>query len=272
MKKIYRLLAKKISFHFNVILSRLIQRLEFKVIPSYTEIKKFNFNYSKKTRRLIYKNTTDSFSKLIIDTSHYQTDLCKLGSKFGTNKSPLNKEGHRSGFTPYYEHLLNHLRHKKINFAEIGIEKNASTKMWREYFSRAKIYGFEYDDNKILNAKKHKLKNTIYKKIDVNNPNNIKKSFSKINKKFDVIIDDSTHYLDHQINIIKNVHTYIKKDGFLIIEDIHKYKKGYEEINYFNKIDNYKKIFKKIFFVEIFNINNYTANWKNEKLLVLIKK
>jgi SAM-dependent methyltransferase len=255
-----------------VILSKLLQKLEFKIIPSYTEIKKFNFDYSKKTRRLIYKNSARGFSKLIIDTSHYQTDLCKLGSKFGTNKSPLNEKGHRSGFTPYYDHLLNHLRNKKINFAEIGIEKNASTKMWREYFDAARIYGFEYDDLKIMNAKKHKLKNTIYKKIDVDNPGNIKKTFSKLNKKFDVIIDDSTHYFNHQINIIKNVHSFIKKNGFLIIEDIHKYKTGYAENDYYNKINNYKKIFKKIFFVEVYNLNNYTASWKNEKLLVLIKR
>jgi SAM-dependent methyltransferase len=272
LKKIYRILIKKLIFYFNVILSKLIQKLEFKIIPSYTEIKKFNFNYSKKTRRLIYNNTSNSFSKLIIDTSHYQTDLCKLGSKFGTNKSPLNKDGHRSGFTPYYDHLFNHLRNKKINFAEIGIEKNASTKMWREYFSKARIYGFEYEIDKIINAKKHKLKKTIYKKIDVNDSSNIKKTFSKLNKKFDIIIDDSTHYFDHQINIIKNVHTSIKKDGFLIIEDIHKYRKGYTEDDYYNKINDYKKFFKKIFFVEIFNVNNYTASWKNEKLLVFIKK
>ena len=62
-----------------------------------------------------------------------------------------------------------------------------------------------------LKNKKHKLKNTVYYKIDVSNQNNIQKTFSKINKKFDIIIDDSTHIFDHQINVIKKVHPFIKK-------------------------------------------------------------
>ena len=85
--------------------------------------------------------------------------------------------GHRSGYTPYYDLLFRHLKNEKINFAEIGIENNASTKMWRKYFSKAKIYGFEFEDIKIKKAKKHKLKNTVYHKIDVSNQNKINKAY-----------------------------------------------------------------------------------------------
>ena len=70
----------------------------------------------------------------------------------------------------------------KRSILQNGIENNASTKMWRKYFSKAKIYGFEFEDIKIKKAKKHKLKNTVYHKIDVSNQNNIQKTFSKINK------------------------------------------------------------------------------------------
>jgi len=272
LKKIYRLLTKKFSFYLILGLSKLLSIFNFKIIPSYSEIKNYNFRYSKYTRRLIHEPSEKIFSKLIVDTSHYNSLLCKSGANYGTNKSPLNIIGHRSGYTPYYDLLFRHLKNEKINFAEIGIENNASTKMWRKYFSKAKIYGFEFEDIKIKKAKKHKLKNTVYHKIDVSNQNNIQKTFSKINKKFDIIIDDSTHIFDHQINIIKKVHPFIKKNGILIIEDIYKNRKENLEENYYKKIKNLNYIFEKIYFVEFHNINNYTANWKNEKLLILIKK
>ena len=272
MKKIYRLLTKRFSFYLILGLSKLLSIFNFKIIPSYSEIKNYNFRYSKYTRRLIHEPSEKIFSKLIVDTSHYNSLLCKSGANYGTNKSPLNIMGHRSGYTPYYDLLFRHLKNEKINFAEIGIENNASTKMWRKYFSKAKIYGFEFEDIKIKKAKKHKLKNTVYHKIDVSNQNNIHKAFSKINKKFDIIIDDSTHIFDHQINIIKKVHPFIKKNGILIIEDIYKNRKENLEENYYKKIKSLNYIFEKIYFVEYHNINNYTANWKNEKLLILIKK
>ena len=34
---------------------------------------------------------------------------------------------------------------------------------------------------------------------------------------------------------------------------------------------NLKKKFKKVIFIEVYNSNNYSASWRNEKLLVLIK-
>ena len=140
------------------------------------------------------------------------------------------------------------------------------------YFSKAKIYGFEYDEKKLKKAKKHNLRNTFYRKIDVSKEVNIKKSFVKNKRKFDIIIDDSTHIFEHQINVIRNVHPFIKNKGILIIEDIYKNLIKYSEQEYFEKLKNLRKFFEDIYFVEFYNLNNYTASWKNEKLLVLIKK
>ena len=149
MKKTYRIISKKILIFLFANLSKLLSFFNLKIIPSFFELKNYNFKYSKNTRRLIYEPTKKMFSKLIIDTSYYNSQLCKSGAYYGTKKSPLNNLGHRSGYTPYYDLLFRHLKNEKINFAEIGIENNASTKMWRKYFSRAKIYGFEYEEIKI---------------------------------------------------------------------------------------------------------------------------
>ena len=122
MKKIYRIISKRLSYFFLSTLSRILSFFDFKVIPSYTDIKKYNFKYSDNSRRLIYEPSNEAFAKIIIDTSHYTSELCSLGAKFGTNKSGLNLLGHRSGYTPYYDLLFRHLQNERINFAEIGIE------------------------------------------------------------------------------------------------------------------------------------------------------
>lgn len=271
MKKIYRIFSKKIAIIFFSQLTKLFSKLEYKIIPSVNEIEENQFEYSKITRRFIYKSPANKFPKIIIDTSHFQSELCKIGASLGTNKSALNLKGHRSGYTPFYEILFRDYKDKAINFAEIGIEKNSSINMWRKFFSKAKIYGLEYDLNKIAFAKKQKLNNTIYKFIDVSDQSSIENTFKKINKKFDIIIDDSTHWFNDQINIIKMTNKYLKENGLLIIEDIYKFRKDHHEKNYFKKLSILKKKFKKIYFVEFHNINNYTASWKCEKILVLEK-
>jgi hypothetical protein len=272
MKKLYRILCKKVLLHFYTNISLILSKFQHKIIPSYTEIINQNFKYSKINRRLVYQVPTTQFGKLIVDTTHHNTDLCKLGAKFKTNKSSLNMHGHRSGYTPYYYLTFKHLKNKKINFGEIGIEQNASTNMWRKFFSKADLFMFEFDKKKIKNALKEKLKKTKYLQIDVSNKKSILNSFNKLNKKFDILIDDSTHSFNDQINIIENTVDFIKQDGILIIEDIFKYKKENSEMNYFDKLKKIKNNFKDIFFVEFYNINNFTASWKCEKILVLIKK
>ena len=75
-----------------------------------------------------------------------------------------------------------------------------------------------------------------------------------------------------QINIILSAYKFLKPGGTLIIEDIYKFKKGYEEEKYRERIKPIIKYFSYVVFVETPHINNFTASWKNEKILILIKK
>ncbi len=271
-KRIYR----KFNKHFLIIFIKMINPFFDKIgvylHPKFSELKQYKLSYAKKTRRYLINRENKSFNKFFIDTSLSNTQLCFLGKKYPTNKSPLNVKGHRSGFTGIYTLLFSMLKNKKINIAEIGIEKNSSTKIWRDYFINSKIYAFEYDSKKIAAAKKNKLKNTFYLKTDVTKKKNIRESFKKTKCKFDIIIDDSTHIFEDQINIIIETYKFLKKDGILIIEDIYRYLTDYEEDNYYKKLHHLKKEFNDIFFIESINYNNFNASWKNEKMLVFIKK
>jgi len=273
IKKILILLKHTSIKFFNNFIFKNINNI--KIIPSYEGLKISSLRFSNKTRRFLYFNDPNKIGKISIDTSLLTTNLSVLGGKYKTDKSPLNLEGYRHGYTAIYSLLFGTLREKNINIAEIGIEQNSSTNMWRNFFKKANIYLFEYEKSKILNAKKQNLKKTFYHEIDSSNEKNISFSFKKIKKKFDIIIDDSTHQFEHQINIIKQTHSFLKTGGIMIVEDIYRKKyahwKIFDEENYNLKLRNLKKNFSNVFFIDVYNSNNFDGNYKNSKLLVLIK-
>jgi hypothetical protein len=65
---------------------------------------------------------------------------------------------------------------------------------------------------------------------------------------------------------------YLKSGGFLIIEDIYRFRKEHAEKQYYYKLKNLQKHFSEILFVDTSHANNFTASWKCEKILLLIKK
>ena len=272
IKKKTRIILKLIYFWFLKILYYFFKPFNITILPSIKIGDKFNFEYSTNTRRFLFRKNTKKFGKIIFDSSLEESNLCTLGRKFNTNKSSLNLDGHRSGYTSLYNLLFYHLENKNCSVAEIGIEKNASTKMWRKYFKKARIDCFEIDKRKINLARKDKLKNVRYHYIDVNDKKIIYSQFKKTRKKYDIIIDDSTHLFDHQINIILSTYKFLKSGGILVIEDIYKFRKGHEENKYHEKIKYILKFFSYATFIDTPHINNFTASWKNEKILLLIKK
>nr|ABZ06147.1 hypothetical protein ALOHA_HF4000005K23ctg1g34 [uncultured marine microorganism HF4000_005K23] len=272
IKKSYRIFSKFFLILFIKIIYPLFRILGIKISPPYNKVSNLDYIYSPETRRLVFNmKKKESFNKILVDTSFNSSFLCELGKKYSTNKSSLNLKGHRSGFTGFYNLFFSRLKDKEINFAEIGIEKNGSIKMWREFFPLANIHAFEFDEEKIQEAKKDKLKNTFYHKIDVRNNLSIVESFKETNLKFDVIIDDSTHTFKDQINIVNNCKEYLKNNGILILEDIYRERKGYAELDYYNSLREIKHLFYEIVFIETRHINNYTAGWKNEKILFFVK-
>ena len=231
-----------------------------------------NFDYSTNTRRLVFNTKNNkSFDKIFIDTSLSNTKLCELGKKFPTNKSSIQLIGHRSGYTGIYNLLFSQFIDKVIVIAEIGIEDNNSIKMWRNYFKKAIIHGFEFDDNKIKKAKKNKLKKTYIHKIDVHNEKSIVKSFKKTKTTFDIIIDDSTHIFEDQIRVIKNSYKFLNVNGILIVEDIYQNRKKYSEKNYFDNLKKLKKYFHHVSFIDCSHVNNFQANQKNDKILLMVR-
>src|SRR6476620_10221250 len=199
-------------------------------------------------------------NKLIIDSTNSVTDLCRLGEKYPTDKSSLNQDPnlHKHAYTAIYDMLFNNLRSYGIIMGEIGILDNNSMKCWREYFPNAFLAGFEYIQDKIDKAIKDNLYDTEYYNIDVTNPLNIHNSLKRSRMLYDILIDDSTHQFDDQINVINAGYKFVKSGGYLIIEDIFK---SYDENRYYEALKDLIPYFSSIYFVEANHKNMYSPGW-----------
>ena len=208
-----------------------------------------------------------------IDYSSRSSPLCYIGQKYDTDKSSqrLNVSyiRHCHPYTLFYNDVFEDKKDDKLTIAELGILEGASIRMWQEYFQKSDIYGFDNNRNFIDNYKTNYDNNRIVlSEIDVKNVTNIKKVFNDLNLMYDIIIEDTTHLFEDQINVINNVYPYLKEGGMLIIEDIFK---SYNEKDYINRLKPILDNFQDYYFVELDHINKNSTGWNNDKLFILIK-
>jgi hypothetical protein len=119
---------------------------------------------------------------------------------------------------------------KVKNVLEIGIGTNnldvmsnmgkkgtpgASLRAFKDFFKFASVYGADFDKRILF---KEKRINTFY--VDQTKIKTLSSLFSKINKKFDLIIDDGLHAIHANLNTTIISLKHLKKGGWLVIEDI----------------------------------------------------
>ena len=259
----------KLKFFLLKIFKLILEYYQIYILPSVS--KKLLLQYDERSNSFVSRKKNEIIDTIKIETSEYSTDLCYLGKKFYTDKSPYNIKGHRHPYTPIYDLLFSSFKNDRFNFLEIGILNNSSIKMFRKYFKNASLYGFEYNKKFIKNALSDKLKNTYDKYINVKDAGNIKKTFLQTKKKFKIIIDDSTHEFEDQLRIIDISKKYLEPGGILVIEDIF-HNPDFLEDKYSKKLQKYKKHFEKIYFIECNHLNKFSPGWNNDKLLILKNK
>ena len=132
--------------------------------------------------------------------------LAQIGKKYPTSKN-------KTGFIPIYEHFLDSLREKEINILEIGVDKGDSLRLWRDYFSKAKICGID------IVKKDFSINNVEILCGDQSDYNFLSEIVKKYGK-FDVIIDDGSHVSKHIISSFNYLFDYLNENGLYIIEDL----------------------------------------------------
>ena len=132
--------------------------------------------------------------------------LADIGKKYPTSKNI-------TGFIEIYEKYLKDYRDKEIKLLEIGVDKGDSLRLWREYFTNAKICGIDI-----------KQKDFNIDGVDIlcgdQSDHEFLKSIVEKYKNFDIIIDDGSHVSKHIIKSLEFLFNYLKQNGLYIIEDL----------------------------------------------------
>jgi SAM-dependent methyltransferase len=206
-------------------------------------------------------------NSISIDSTNSVTDLCLLGIKYPTDKSPYNTEVslHKHAYTSIYNLLFSNIRYKDIKLGELGILDNNSMLSWREFFPNAKLYGFEWFDARLDKAKADNIDCT-YLKMNVQDSKSISDGLSFAGSDFDILIEDSTHEFQDQIRFINEAYKHLKPGGILIIEDIFI---SANEKDYSDAINS--DYFSSATFINANHILKNSLGWNNDKLLVLHK-
>jgi hypothetical protein len=136
------------------------------------------------------------------------SELLKLIKENGFRKT--DKHTRHTYIPHFYDSCFEPLKDKEINVLEIGAREGDSLKLWREYFSKADIYGIENYFNP-----KFSYKDVNYLFEDAYTQDVVDKLPA-----LDVIIDDGPHTLESQIKCIELYFPKLNDSGMIIIEDI----------------------------------------------------
>lgn len=171
------------------------------------------------------------------------TQLCEIMKKAGSDKGD---DWHN--YTLTYDVLFSDLRDSALNIFELGMGTNnrkyasfmkpqytpgGSLRGWRDYFSRAQVYGADIDPDIMFTEDRIQTY-----RVDQTNPASISDLWSQeslVNVKFDIMIDDGLHTLPAAQTWFENSIHKLADDGIFIVEDIKfaegpKYQKAFDKI------------------------------------------
>lgn len=175
-----------------------------------TNYELYNIIYDKKMRcePALFERFVEATGSINTLSGYFDsyTHLAETGKNCGTDKFT-------HGYLPKYEFFLNKFKNEKINILELGVYHGSSIHMWAQYFERAEIFGcdispqtFKYHDERIhINI------------LDLSKPSSYPILAAR---QYRIILDDASHYHDHQLLAFFNLFPYVEKGGIYIIEDL----------------------------------------------------
>jgi hypothetical protein len=137
--------------------------------------------------------------------------LDSLGLKHGTDKA-----SNYHNYLAFYERFFERFRHKPAKVLEIGVAGGASVKVWEEYFSQATIIGVDISYSALQFARPR----VVIELLDQSNVEELVRLGTK-HGPFDIIIEDGSHFWEHQITTLKTLFPFVKNNGVYITEDLH---------------------------------------------------
>ena len=238
-------------------------------------------------RDLIYRFK----KKILIDSDNINfNSLDELfhhyGSDKGENFKLSDKTGH--GYSKFYEEKFKKYTNDKINILEIGSYAGASAAAFVKYLPNVNIFCFDIN----ISNFKYKSKKIHVFGVDIKNEKKIEKTLKNIFlqhkfDKFDIIIDDGSHFLNEILIGLKFFFKFVKSKGLYIIEDFklpnyYKYNNNINHIfvdEFLRNLTNKKFFSSSIFSLEeqsnliasIEKIENFKGNLKESDISFISK-
>jgi len=137
--------------------------------------------------------------------------LQELWQTKGYSYYPTDKGNYHS-YLDVYTELFLPFRDKEINIIEIGIYQGGSMRLFSDWFTKARIIGYDITEEYIA--------------VPLGRAEKIIKDFNNFSKEeFNefpphIIIDDSSHLIKDQLKIIQICYPQLQEGGILIIEDV----------------------------------------------------
>jgi predicted O-methyltransferase YrrM len=203
-----------------------------------------------------------------LESSRAPTELCFLGAKCQTDKSPFNPQGHRHPYTPFYSMFLATYKNKPVRFVEIGVAGGASVHMWCNYFKNGELFFYDRDENFLQNAAGFGYANAKFGNMDVRSAESIRSNLAATGGALDVILDDSSHDVWDQKIIVETALPFLKPGGILLIEDVFR---NVTVADYLKVLEPVKDQLAFHGFIEMEHINKFSPGWDNDKILMLVK-
>jgi hypothetical protein len=216
--------------------------------------------------RGILRHAKQTLTQVIIDTSNLYTPLCYLATKYMTDKSPYNIMTHRHPYTAVYDMFLTPYMYKSnLKLGEVGTLNGSSIRMWRDYFPHAYLHGFDIEPSAI-----EKIKDIPGVKghlVDASiGLRPVLQAECMGGSKFDLLFEDGSHRLDHQLLFIRDAIDYLNPGGMLIIEDI------FREIpaaRFEEALSLVSDKVKKALLVQPEHTFRHSPGWENDRLLII---
>jgi len=150
------------------------------------------------------------------------TILCELADKHQTDKGGQSTNyGGQAGdtchaYTPAYHAMLGDRRQAIRRVLEIGVNAGSSLRMWEEYFPASDIYGLDIRREVLFSAGRIRCHYA-----DQGSAQSLLAAMAETGGGvFDLIVDDGSHFDDHQIVTAQTLLPYLAKSGIYVIEDI----------------------------------------------------
>lgn len=186
--------------------------------------------------------TKDYKSGLYVNMNKYiPNNLHILADEYSLDKSITY--GHN--YIPTYQHFFNTRKNTTKKLLEIGIgcveegqmthmishnyKTGNSLRMWRDFFTHAIICGIDIYEKAMVEEDR-----IITMVADQSNEKSLLNVIHNFGSDIDIIIDDGSHQIEHQIFTFMFLEKYLHKQGIYIIEDIDsKYVSQFKDLSLF---------------------------------------